>query len=169
MMTRIAVIGPNAEASDHDLTDAAYIGREIARRGAVLLTGGLGGVMKAATDGAADAGGIAISLTPDADDQNSLEQNPHATVIIPTGLGQMRNALLVQAAHAVIGVGCNWGTFIEIGYAMRDAKVIVCLRPWEVRGAAPIRRPLIAETAEEAVETVFGELRDIRRGREASP
>lgn len=159
MRTQIAVVGPDAEASGQDLADAAHIGREIARRGAVLLTGGLGGVMRAATDGAVDAGGIVISLSPDADDRQSIEQNPRATVILPTGVGQMRNVLLIRGAHAVISVGCNWGTLTEIALALRDDKLMVCLRPWEVSsGAARIRRPRTAGTAAEAVDIVFGEL-----------
>jgi uncharacterized protein (TIGR00725 family) len=155
MRKRIAVVGPNDEATGQDLADAAAIGRELARRGAVLLTGGLGGVMRAATDGATAAGGIAIGLAPDGDDRNAAEQNPAATVIIPTGLGQMRNALLVRAAHAVIAVGCNWGTLTEIGLAVRDGKPIVCLRPWDVRGAEPL--PPVVATAAEAVRAVLGD------------
>ncbi len=159
MKTQIAVIGPGAGASRRDLADAAYIGREIARRGAVLMTGGLGGVMRAATEGAVDLGGIAVSLAPDPDPQHSLEQNPRATVVVPTGIGQMRNVLLVRSAHAVIAVGCNWGTLTEIGLAVRDEKLTVCLRPWRIQtDGARIREPLLAETAEEAVEAVFGGL-----------
>ncbi|MEV4344773.1 dethiobiotin synthetase [Actinoplanes sp. NPDC049596] len=156
---QIAVIGPNTEASDQDLADAAYIGREIARRGAVLLTGGLGGVMRAATDGAVGVGGTAVSLAPGAHHQNSLEQNPGATVVIPTGIGQMRNVLLVRSAHAVISVGCNWGTLTEIGLAPRDGKPTVCLRPWPIdTGAVRARRPTTVTTAEAAVEAAFREL-----------
>ncbi|MCY1137177.1 dethiobiotin synthetase [Actinoplanes sp. Pm04-4] len=158
MRLQIAVIGPNAEASQQDLDDATYIGREIAGRGAILLTGGLGGVMRAATEGAVDNGGTAVSLAPGSDHRHSLDQNPKATVVVPTGIGQMRNVLLVQSAHAVIAVGCNWGTVTEIGFAMRDEKVLVCLRPWRIEA----EQPRIAQTAQEAVEAVFDELRRIR-------
>src|SRR3954471_19587976 len=100
----VAVVGPGDAAPDADLAAAREVGRLLAEAGAIVLTGGLGGVMAAATDGAVEAGGLSVALLPGADRSASA-----ATVVIPTGLGELRNALLVRAADAVISVGGSWG------------------------------------------------------------
>ena len=96
-----------------------------------MLTGGLGGVMAAATEGANAAGGITVALLPGTDRSVSS-----ASVVIPTGLGELRNGLLVRAADAVIAVGGSWGTLSEVALAMRANVPVVCLGGWDVRDAA---------------------------------
>ena len=148
MTTRyVAVVGPGETASDADLAAARAAGRLLAEAGAIVLTGGLGGVMAAATQGADAAGGLTVALLPGTDRSVSA-----AAVVIPTGLGELRNALLVRAADAVIAVGGSWGTLSEIALAQRTGVPVVCLGGWELRDAtgAPAELPR-ADTVEDAV------------------
>ena len=131
-MTRyVAVVGPGESASGADVDAAREVGRLLAEAGAIVLTGGLGGVMAAATEGANAAGGITVALLPGTDRSVSS-----ASVVIPTGLGELRNGLLVRAADAVIAVGGSWGTLSEVALAMRANVPVVCLGGWDVRDAA---------------------------------
>jgi uncharacterized protein (TIGR00725 family) len=99
----------------------------LAERGAIVLTGGRGGVMAAALDGAVDAGGLSVALQPGA------EREPcAASIVLPTGLGELRNALLVRCADAVIAVGGSWGTLSEVALARRTGVPVVCLGGWNV-------------------------------------
>ncbi|HZC69377.1 MAG TPA: dethiobiotin synthetase [Jatrophihabitans sp.] len=129
MTTYVAVVGPG-DARPEEVAAAREIGRLLAEAGAIVLTGGLGGVMAAATAGASAAGGLTVALLPGTDRSVSS-----ATVAIPTGLGELRNALLVRAADAVIAVGGSWGTLSEIALAQRTGVPVVCLGGWEVVGA----------------------------------
>ncbi len=100
------------------------VGRLLAERGAVLLCGGLGGVMEAAARGAKERGGLTVGLLPGVD---ADEANPHIDVPIATGMGEMRNALIVRAAHSVIAIGGGWGTLSEIALAQRINTPVVGL------------------------------------------
>ena len=151
-MTRyVAVVGPGESASAEDIAGAQEVGRLLAQAGSIVLTGGLGGVMAAATEGANAAGGTTVALLPGTDRSVSS-----ATVVIPTGLGELRNGLLVRAADAVIAVGGSWGTLSEIALAMRADVPVVCLGGWDVRDAtgAPhvLRR---ADSPADAVASVL--------------
>jgi uncharacterized protein (TIGR00725 family) len=126
-MTYVAVIGPDGEASVANRADARELGRLLAERGAYVLTGGLGGVMAAAAEGAAEAGGTTIGLLPGTDRSAA---NRHLTVVIATGLGQLRNGLLVRAADGLAAVGGSWGTMSEIALAHRLGRPLVCLDGW---------------------------------------
>ena len=124
----VAVVGPGDTASDADVVAAREVGRLLAAAGAVVLTGGLGGVMRAALEGAVAAGGLTVALQP------GTERLPSpAAVVLPTGLGELRNALLVRCADAVIAVGGSWGTLSEIALAQRRGLPVVCLGGWDVR------------------------------------
>jgi uncharacterized protein (TIGR00725 family) len=114
------------------------VGALLGAAGAVVLTGGLGGVMAAATDAAAAAGGVTVALLPGNDRAAAPD---HVTVAIPTGLGEMRNALLIRAADAVIAIGGSWGTLSEIALATRTGVPVICLGGWELHDAAgqPVR------------------------------
>src|SRR2546426_8992655 len=98
--------------------------RLIAERGAVLLCGGLGGVMAAAARGAKQAGGLTVGILPGNDPR---EANPDIDVALATGMGEMRNALIVRAASAVIAIGGGWGTLSEIAMARRIETPVVGL------------------------------------------
>ncbi|HEU5265040.1 MAG TPA: dethiobiotin synthetase [Jatrophihabitans sp.] len=132
----VAVIGP-ADATGAEIAAAAEVGLLLGQGGAVVLTGGLGGVMAAATDAAAAAGAVTVALLPGRDRSDAP---PSVSVAIPTGLGEMRNALLVRSADAVIAVGCSWGTLSEIALARRTGVPLVCLGGWTISdaGGAPV-------------------------------
>jgi hypothetical protein len=101
--------------------------------GAVVVCGGLGGVMDAACRGAHESGGTTVGLLPGSDRSAA---NPHLTVAIATGLGELRNGLVVRAADAVIGVGGSFGTLSELALARRIGTPVVLLGGWRVREAS---------------------------------
>jgi len=131
----VAVVGPAAASlaarpEADDVLSAAYdVGRLLAERGAVVLCGGGTGVMAAAADGAAAGGGTSIGLLPGPD---RSEAHASLTFALPTGLGELRNGLLVRAADAVIAVGGSWGTLSEIALAMRTGVPVVSLLGWDL-------------------------------------
>jgi uncharacterized protein (TIGR00725 family) len=141
----VAVIG-GGEA-DPEVAALAYeVGRELARRGAVVICGGLGGVMEAAARGVQEAGGVSIGILPDPDRRRA---NPYLTYTIPTNLGHARNMIIAHAADAVLAVDGSYGTISEAAIALKLGKPVVALRvDWELPG---VRR---AQSAEEAVSLV---------------
>jgi uncharacterized protein (TIGR00725 family) len=153
----IAVIG--AGSCDSREAAAAYeIGRLVARRGAAVVTGGLSGVMEAASRGARDAGGLVIGILPGVD---PAAANEAVEVAVPTGLGQLRNGLVVLSAGAVIAVGGEWGTLSEIGFALKHDKPVIGWNTWELgrRGEASGAIVQVA-TPDEAVEAAFARYGD---------
>lgn len=136
----IAVIGENDPPPDVAAL-AEAVGAEIASAGAVLVCGGLGGVMEAACRGARGKGGITIGILPGT---RPTDANPHVTYAIPTGLGHARNILVVRAAQAVIAIGGRYGTLSEIAFAKIEGIPVIGLRTWELKRAGldedPIRR-----------------------------
>jgi uncharacterized protein (TIGR00725 family) len=154
--TQIAVIGSGTCDQDSELAAIAEdIGRRLAEAGAVLVCGGLGGVMEAASRGAARAGGTVIGIVP----SDSIEDaNPHCTHVIATGIGHARNLAVVASGEAVIAVGGEWGTLSEIGFARRLGRGVVTLRSWQPRGEGEMAEmPGItaAESAEQAVSAAL--------------
>jgi uncharacterized protein (TIGR00725 family) len=135
------VVGPG-EATVDELAAAESVGRELARAGAVLVCGGLGGAMEAASRGAHEARGVAVGILPGTDRSAA---NPYLDVAIPTGLGEARNALVVRAADALVAVGGGYGTLSEIAFALKAGKPVVGLGTWEIDGV------VTAETPEQAV------------------
>ncbi len=127
----IGVIGPG-EAAEDELAVAEEVGAAIAERGAVLVCGGLGGVMEAACRGARSRGGFTVGLLPGPDREaaNGWVQFP-----IATGLGEARNVLVVRAADALVAVGGGWGTLSEIALALKTDRPVIGLGTWE-----PVRR-----------------------------
>jgi uncharacterized protein (TIGR00725 family) len=128
----VAVVGPGDEATAADLEQAREVARLLASGGAVVVTGGLGGVMAAALEGAAAAGGTTLALLPG---NSRGDAGPPATVVVATGLGEGRNALLVRTVDAVIAVGGSWGTLSEIALARRAGLPVVGLGGWSVLDA----------------------------------
>src|SRR5437588_5544227 len=133
----VAVVGPGEPAAA-ELEHAEAIGRELARAGVVLVTGGLGGVMSAACRGAASAGGLTVGLLPGEDRKAA---NEWVTVALPTGLGELRNGLVVRAADAVIAVGGAYGTLSEIALALRSEVPVLGLGTWEIEGVEAVGSP----------------------------
>ena len=129
----VGVVGPGDGATSDDLAVAREVGRLLAEAGAVVVCGGLGGVMAAACEGAVSAGGLTVGLLPGTD---RAAANPHVTVALPTGLGELRNGLLVRCCDAVIGVSGSWGTLSELALARRTGVPVVLLGSWRVASAA---------------------------------
>ncbi|ABW09817.1 Rossmann fold nucleotide-binding protein-like protein [Parafrankia sp. EAN1pec] len=125
-MRQVAVIGPG-EATPEQETDAERLGAGLARLGLTVVTGGLGGVMAAASRGARAAGGRTLGLLPGNDPATA---NPWIDVVVPTGLGEARNVLVVRSAAAVVAVGHGWGTLSEVALALRTGVPVVSLRSW---------------------------------------
>jgi uncharacterized protein (TIGR00725 family) len=133
----IAVVGPG-DASAAELSDAETVGRELATGGAVVVCGGLGGVMEAACRGAKAAGGTTLGILPGADRSAA---NEWVDVAVPTGLGEARNALVVRAADALVAVAGEFGTLSEIALGLKAGKPVVGLGTWELgRAPDPITR-----------------------------
>ena len=142
----IAVIGGDP-CSSEEADRAREVGRGIASSGAILVTGGLGGVMEAASEGAAGAGGVVVGILP-GDDPSAA--NPHVTIPIATGLGHLRNTIVAAAGDAVIAIGGRAGTLSEIAFARLRGRRVIGLGTWrleEERGEG-VRQ---AETTGEAV------------------
>jgi uncharacterized protein (TIGR00725 family) len=139
----VAVIGegdPRGPDAQRMLDWAEEIGRDLARAGAVVVTGGLGGVMQAASRGAVAAGGETIGILPGAD---AAEANEYVSLPIPTGLGVVRNLVVVTASDAVIAVGGRHGTLSEIGLALRMGRHVVALSSWRVESDHRIGGPRV--------------------------
>jgi uncharacterized protein (TIGR00725 family) len=147
--TAIAVVG--AGTCDGAIAEAANeIGRLIAERGVVLVTGGLTGVMEAASHGARDAGGLVVGILPGLD---ASAANQWVDVAIPTGMGQLRNGLVVSSAQAVIAVGGEWGTLSEIGLALKQGIPVVGWNTWDLANAGgPGHGMVRVDTPAQAVE-----------------
>jgi uncharacterized protein (TIGR00725 family) len=125
----VAVVGPgHATAADKD---AEEVGKLLANRGAIVVCGGLGGVMEAACKGAFACGGQTIGFLPGTDHDKG---NSYLSVELPTGLGELRNGLVVGVAEAVIAVGGSWGTLSEIALAVGARKPTVVLHGWKIQG-----------------------------------
>lgn len=124
----IAVIG-GSEHVEEDARAAEAVGYELARAGAILLCGGRSGVMEAACRGAKNGGGLTIGFLPGAE---RGDENEHVDIALPTGMGEMRNMLIVTACDAVIAVGGEFGTLSELAFALRVGKPVVGIGTWEL-------------------------------------
>ncbi len=124
-MKRISVIGVDADLPDEVRAMAERVGADIASSGCVLICGGRGGVMEAACKGAKDKGGVTVGILPSSDGSDA---NPFVDVVIPTGLGYMRNSLVVSSADAVIAVNGSTGTLSEICMALNYGKPVVAVK-----------------------------------------
>ncbi len=134
------------------------VGKEIAKRDAVLVCGGLGGSMEACCKGANEEGGLTIGIIPVYEKKFA---NPWVDVVIPTGLGHARNNLVIATADGVIGVGGSWGTLSELAIALKMDKPVVVLAGWSVKGPNMDEKDFIrAATLAEAVAVALGEYLD---------
>lgn len=127
-MVQVAVCGPS-ECGPTERRWAFEVGGLLAARGAVVVCGGYGGVMAAVAAGARSAGGTVVGILSGGDRTGA---SADLSVVIPTGLGQARNALVVGAADAVIVVGGSWGTLSEVAMACRAGIPVVQLGGWRV-------------------------------------
>ena len=145
----VAVVG-GGSASAEQLAAAREVGRLLGERGCVVVTGGLGGVMEAASRGAASCGAVVVGLLPGLD---RSEANDWVSVAIPTGMGELRNGLVVRAAEGLIAVGGEFGTLSEVALALKAGKPVVGLDfAFSVDGV------VAAATPEEAVSSLLAAL-----------
>jgi len=142
----VAVVGPS-EASEAEARAASAVGAALAARGVTVVCGGLGGVMEAACAGARSAGGTTIGFLPGTD---RAAANRFVSVAIPTGLGELRNGLVVRACDALIAVGAGYGTLSEIALALRAGKRVVAVESWDIEGVE------VADHGEDAVRRLLG-------------
>ena len=159
----ISICGSDVEdnhLSSYALEVAEEVGRHIARRGGVLACGGHGGVMRAACKGAKDENGITLGILP----YTIEDANEYIDIAIPTHLGNVRNFLVVNSGHAVIGIGGRWGTLNEISYRMICEKPLILIRGTggcvdEIISGRLMQNIeshyYVANSAEEAVEKAF--------------
>jgi uncharacterized protein (TIGR00725 family) len=145
----IAVCGPGV-ADEREASWAQEIGRLIGEAGAVLVCGGLGGVMDAAARGCAAAGGTSVGILP-GEDRDGASQ--HLSVAVPTGLGEARNALVVRAADVVIAVSGEFGTLSEIALALKMGKPVVGLSTWQLaKQGNEVEAVIVAGSPADAVQ-----------------
>jgi uncharacterized protein (TIGR00725 family) len=149
----VGVAGPGG-AAEGELAVAEEVGAGLAAAGAVVVTGGLGGVMEAACRGARSRLGLTVGLLPGGERSAA---NGWVSVAIPTGLGELRNGLIVRASDALVAIGGGEGTLSEIALALKTGRGVVGLGTWEVPGVAP------AASAAEAVTLAL----DLARRRSA--
>lgn len=158
---QIGVLGASAPGAE--LARAAErIGELIAREGAALVCGGLGGVMEAAARGAAAVGGVTVGVLPGPDLD---EANPFIGIAVATDMGHARNAVIVRSCDAAIAVGGGYGTLSEIALAMKCGVPVVGYKTWDARGGEGLAAPAVtAATPEEAVQKALVEARGKRMG-----
>lgn len=144
----IAVIGSN-NPSRREIRIARDVGLQLARQGAILVCGGLGGVMAAACEGAQSAKGITVGILPGTDPSDA---NPHVQIAVATGVGYARNIAVVKSAGAVIAIGGRYGTLSEIAYALQSDIPVVGIATWSLsHGGQPDNAIVPVTDAAEAV------------------
>ncbi len=131
-MKQVAVIGSStAKPEDEEYILAYKLGKEIAKRGLVVVCGGRGGVMEAVCKGAKEQGGLTVGILPSYEGE---EANPYVDIKIRTGMSWNRNPLVVASGDVVVAIGGNWGTLSEIAYALILKKPIIGYRTHKVEG-----------------------------------
>ena len=141
----IAVIGAGI-ADEPILKVAEEVGRFIARRKAILLCGGLGGVMEAAARGAKSEGGVTVGILPQI---HKNEANPYIDLPVATGLGEGRNVIIARTADAMIAIGGEYGTLSEIAFGLNLGKPVIGIATWDIKGV------IKADNSEDAVNKAF--------------
>ena len=142
----VAVIG-GAETDEKNLKIAEEVGSLIAKKGAILITGGLGGVMNAASKGAKAANGLVIGILPTIDREDA---NPYVDIPIVTGMGEARNIIIARTCECAIAIDGKYGTLSEIAYCLMFDVPVIGINTWQI--PAPIIK---AKTALEAVDIAF--------------
>jgi len=146
----VSVIGGHRSAPDEERL-AEEVGRAIAEEGAALVTGGLGGVMEAASRGCKNAGGTVIGIIPG---ERKDEANEYVDIVITTGMGYSRNTLVAGTADMVVAMSGKYGTLSEIGFALNAKKPVYGFNTWDIPGVNKLN----------SVEELKGVLRKMRQG-----
>ncbi len=146
---KIGVLGPH-DCSKEERDIGFAVGAELARHGAILLCGGLGGMMEAAAEGAKSERGVTVGILPG---DNASAANRFVDIALPTGLGAIRNAVLVRSCDAVIAILGGYGTLSEIAFALRLKVPVIGLQTWSVvRNGKPDPGIHVARTPKGAVK-----------------
>ena len=149
----VGVIG-GQYCSEEESRAAYEVGNLLAKQGAVIVCGGLGGVMEAACKGAKEAGGTTIGILPG---PFRGDANPYVDYSIATDMGQARNAVIVRTADVVMAVGGEYGTLSEIAMALKMGKKVIALSSWEIANrGTPDEKIIRVDSPGEAVEAVLG-------------
>jgi len=148
---QIGVIG-SGECSSKIKKLAEEVGREIARRGATLVCGGLGGVMEAAAKGAKEAGGLTVGILPGF---HAEEANPYIDVVVVTGMSYARNAIVVRSSDALIAIEGKYGTLSEIAFALQMRKPVIGLNTWKISEEIVLSSSPV-EAVEKAIDLIRG-------------
>jgi uncharacterized protein (TIGR00725 family) len=144
---RIGVIG-GSSPDDRAILSAFRVGQAIGEAGAILVCGGLGGVMEAAASGAKKAGGFTVGILPGT---SPAEANQSIDLPIATGMGYSRNSLVALNSDILIAIAGEYGTLSEIAYGNIYGKKVIGLDTWEVEGVVK------AKTPDEAVRMALNE------------
>lgn len=148
-MRSISLIGDGKIQEDSELYKVAEeVGYLIAKKGYVLVCGGLFGVMEAGAKGAKKGGGLTVGILPGYE----TFSNPYIDIKIPTGMGQARNVLVISSSDIIVAVGGSYGTLSEIGHALKLGKEVIGYRTWEIEG---IKNYETAETFLSYVDSVI--------------
>jgi uncharacterized protein (TIGR00725 family) len=152
MRAYVAVVGASRATAEEERT-AEAVGRGLGEAGAVVVCGGLGGVMEAACRGAKSGGGTTLGILPGT---SRAEANPYVDVAVATGLGELRNGVVVRAADGLVAVGGEFGTLSEIALALKARKPVFALGSWELaREGEPVDAIVRAASPEDAVARVL--------------
>jgi len=148
MRRLVSVIG-GGSCSGEDYATARELGRLLAERGYAVVTGGLGGVMEAASRGAHEAGGTVIGVLPGIVRE---EANPYVDIVLTTGVREARNVCVATSGHAVVAVGGGFGTLSEIAFALKHGRPVFGLRTWTLpEHRVPREGVQVVESPAEAV------------------
>ena len=153
----IGVFGAgNISDRDDECQAALTVGHLLAQRGFVVLTGGLGGVMTAASKGAKDGGGITVGILPGT--RKTSPANRYVDIAVYTGMGEARNVINIKSCMAAIAIGGEYGTLSEIGLALKGNCPLILLNSWTIAPHGPAKQPewYLATTPEEAVVMAVG-------------
>jgi uncharacterized protein (TIGR00725 family) len=137
---QIGVIGAS-RCSPEIAELAEEVGREIGKRGAVLICGGLGGVMEFASKGVKEAGGLTIGILPG---RSREEANAYIDVPIVTGMGHARNVIIAHSSDSMIAISGEHGTLSEIAIGLKLRKTIIGLNTWDIEGVIKVKTPVQA-------------------------
>jgi len=148
---RVAIIGAR-ESSPAGLSFAYEVGLLLGQKGVIVFTGGGQGVMKAASQGVQESGGIAVGILKENDLQHA---NEFINIPIMTGMGDLRNGIIIRSVQGAIAVDGAYGTLSEIAYSLGNEKPIVGFQTWDIPGL------LTVSTPKEAVDTILKLIGDI--------
>jgi uncharacterized protein (TIGR00725 family) len=144
---RIGVIG-GAKPDKKSLKTAHEVGQLIAEKGAILVCGGLSGIMESAARGAKQNNGLTMGILPG---ESPGEANPYIDIAVATGIGYARNSIVAMNSDVIIAIDGQYGTLTEIAYGCVYGKKIIGIGTWDIAGVIQV------ESAEKAVETALKE------------